>query len=407
MAILSYNKAKEEGNPSMRIAIYSDWWKPDLVGGAEQSAYTMALALQRRYVAHRFQIFTYSSGFRRSETLDCKLIVRTVGNLCIRRRYHVSRVIKAFEKIRIQVDPISPRLLARAILKSQPDVLIIHNMDRVGTKLVRIVARSGVPIIRVFHDLGDSCINRKRFKRDSPCKKTCLPCRPKSFQHISVFSMYEASVTCSSYTKRKLKSLGFSGSEMLVGYPEIVQQAERIHAKNLGNPYSIGFVGRLVPEKGIETLIHAVSIVREKFELNVKLVIAGTGSDAYLSKIKKLSDNVEVATVFTGYLENPYDYLRNKIDLIVVPSLWEEPLGRVPLEAGSYGIPSLVSDIGGLVEARELLSDGVSFFKPGDPEDLAQKIFWCNQNRPVNKIELNAYRTMESAVSEILERYHD
>lgn len=117
VAILSYNQAKEEGNPSMRIAIYSDWWKPDLVGGAEQSAYTMALALQRRYVAHRFQIFTYSSGFRRSETLDCKLIVRTVGNLCIRRKYHVSRVIKAFEKIRILVDPISPRLLARAILK--------------------------------------------------------------------------------------------------------------------------------------------------------------------------------------------------------------------------------------------------------------------------------------------------
>ena len=116
---------------------------------------------------------------------------------------------------------------------------------------------------------------------------------------------------------------------------------------------------------------------------------------------------MQVATVFTGYLENPYDYLRDRIDLIVVPSLWEEPLGRIPLEAGSYGIPSLVSDIGGLVEAKELLSDGVSFFKPGNPEDLAQKIFWLNQNQPVSKIQLNAYRTMESAVSEILERYHD
>jgi len=389
----------------MKIAVYNDWWKPDLVGGAEHTSLTAVRELQTQNPSDRFEVFTYSSAFRSSIALIDNLSVRRVFNFALRRKYNANKAVKLFEKIRILIDPISPRLLARAILKSQPNVLVIHNMDRVGIKLVKFVASSGIPVIRVFHDLGDTCMNRKRFKRESPCKKTCLLCIPKSYQHRRIFSIYDGSVACSWYVERKLRSLGFDGSEISVGYPTIIQQSESFFTEKKEKSYSIGFVGRLAPEKGLETLIHGIRILRQKSQQNVELVIAGTGSDAYVSKIKNLSDHAEISTVFTGYLKNPYEYFKNRVDLIVVPSLWEEPLGRVPLEASSFGIPSLVSEIGGLVEAKDLISDGVRFFKPGNPDDLAQKLDFFFRTQLVTKTRLIPYKNMTSALSEIFERY--
>jgi glycosyltransferase involved in cell wall biosynthesis len=49
------------------------------------------------------------------------------------------------------------------------------------------------------------------------------------------------------------------------------------------------------------------------------------------------------------------DSFFDKIDYLVVPSLWHEPMGRVVIEAYAYGVPVLVNKVGGLVE---LIEDG-------------------------------------------------
>ena len=62
-----------------------------------------------------------------------------------------------------------------------------------------------------------------------------------------------------------------------------------------------------------------------------------------------------------------------KADICVVPSIWPEPQGIVAMEAMASGKPLVASDIGGL---KEVVRDGVTglLFKPGDPEDLAEKL---------------------------------
>jgi glycosyltransferase involved in cell wall biosynthesis len=58
---------------------------------------------------------------------------------------------------------------------------------------------------------------------------------------------------------------------------------------------------------------------------------------------------------------------------VVMPSIWPEPFGRIPVEANRLGVPAVVSSAGGL---PEIIVDGVTgyIFKAGDVDDLAEKI---------------------------------
>lgn len=57
----------------------------------------------------------------------------------------------------------------------------------------------------------------------------------------------------------------------------------------------------------------------------------------------------------------------------IIPSLWPEPFGRIPVEANMLGIPAVISDAGGLPETIENGSTGL-VSRMGDAEDLASKL---------------------------------
>ncbi|HEY0826571.1 MAG TPA: glycosyltransferase family 4 protein, partial [Bacilli bacterium] len=132
----------------------------------------------------------------------------------------------------------------------------------------------------------------------------------------------------------------------------------------------IFFIGRLVPEKGIQVLIEAMPLVIERYP-DVKLVISGSGpmQDELIRQSGKLGSKV----MFTGFIE---DTLRNFIleqaDICVFPSLYE-PFGIVALEAMQSGTPIVVSDTGGLAE---IIDHGVNGYKalPGHTQSLAWHI---------------------------------
>jgi glycosyltransferase involved in cell wall biosynthesis len=63
-----------------------------------------------------------------------------------------------------------------------------------------------------------------------------------------------------------------------------------------------------------------------------------------------LSDSIAENVNLRGYIENPAK-IYEQIDLLLVPSQWPEPFGRVAVEAQDAGIPVLVSDKGGIIEA--------------------------------------------------------
>lgn len=129
------------------------------------------------------------------------------------------------------------------------------------------------------------------------------------------------------------------------------------------------FTGRLTVHKGVDYLIKAAR------KINAEVVILGDGPEKkYLeSLIKKYQlKNVHLLGYFSQRLEKLNDfYLR--ADVYVTPSVWNEPLGLVILEAMAHKTPVVVSRKGGVTT---LVKDGVNGFlvRPRSPGLIAQKV---------------------------------
>jgi glycosyltransferase involved in cell wall biosynthesis len=102
-----------------------------------------------------------------------------------------------------------------------------------------------------------------------------------------------------------------------------------------------GYLGRIVPEKGVHVLIDALSATGSNWKLNV----AGAGPEDYLIDLKRRAAG---RVHFQGWTA-PGDFF-DKVDVLVLPSLWPEPAGRTILEAYQHRIPVIVTNRGGMPE---------------------------------------------------------
>lgn len=112
-----------------------------------------------------------------------------------------------------------------------------------------------------------------------------------------------------------------------------------------------GFIGQIVPVKGLLKLLEALAGLAD--DPGWQLLVVGKDPNPGAPHEAVCEENVRRLGLgrrvkFTGYVEDPTAFYR-AIDLAVVPSL-EEPLGRIPLEAGSHGKPSVAYAVGGLPE---------------------------------------------------------
>lgn len=140
-----------------------------------------------------------------------------------------------------------------------------------------------------------------------------------------------------------------------------------------GENIRVGFLGRLSVDKGTHVLAEAIDLLNKQREEKYKLVIGGEprfvaedSKEKVLSALDKLGSNVEMM----GWVE-PGNFF-GAIDLLVVPSIWEEPFGLVLAEAMSAKIPVIISRSGAL---PEILGEGYPWaVDPQDAEMLSHRI---------------------------------
>lgn len=130
------------------------------------------------------------------------------------------------------------------------------------------------------------------------------------------------------------------------------------------------FVGRLVYEKGVQTVIEAMPLILKRIP-NLTFIVAGTGP--HLNHLKTLVGELGLKgkVRFMGHVDAEHLYACYKTaDLTVVPSLYE-PFGMVVLESMAHGTPTIVADTGGLKEIVVHEETGLKF-EPGNPGSLAE-----------------------------------
>lgn len=117
----------------------------------------------------------------------------------------------------------------------------------------------------------------------------------------------------------------------------------------------VGYCGRITREKGILELVKAIKKIDTN--KNVKLLIVGSQwyeklyEDKYVLKLKEEINPIKDKVIFTGYIkQEDMPKVYNTLDIVVIPSLWEEPFGCVAIEAMAAGKPLVVAKSGALPE---------------------------------------------------------
>lgn len=139
--------------------------------------------------------------------------------------------------------------------------------------------------------------------------------------------------------------------------------------RNRINSCELLFVGRLVSDKGLQLLLDAMQQL-SGVRVNYRLLIAGDGPEAAVVDRRIAEERLPVERI--GPIDSEEAARRMAhCACLVVPSVWDEPLGIVALEGLAVGCPVVVSNTGGLGELTAL---GAHSFAAGDASALADCI---------------------------------
>lgn len=147
-------------------------------------------------------------------------------------------------------------------------------------------------------------------------------------------------------------------------------------AIDFGRKFKLGFVGNLYEEnKGLKYLIKAFSNVKKAVE-DCMLIIVGTGPDEL--KLKHLCSSLDIQddVIFTGWVENPLQYMKG-FDLFILPSL-HEAFGMVIVESIFVGTPVIATRVGGITE---VLKYDKLLFEPANVQALTKKVLNLMRNK--------------------------
>ncbi len=135
-------------------------------------------------------------------------------------------------------------------------------------------------------------------------------------------------------------------------------------------PFTVGFFGRLVEEKGVDVLIDALGRLGGEW----RALIVGAGPDAERLKAQAAAHGDRITfREQVPSVEMPSLY--QQVDVLVLPSLtrpnWKEQFGRVLVEAMASGVPVIGSDSGAI---PDVIGDAGLITPEGDAAALTEAI---------------------------------
>lgn len=175
-----------------------------------------------------------------------------------------------------------------------------------------------------------------------------------------IYSEADIVVANSNFTKKKYREEFDIDIDVIYPFVDIEEyKVEEKGDKILHvNPYR---------HKGIETTLKIAKEMPEE-----EFIVAGTAEDQEIREKMQKTENVQ----HLGYVEDMREAYR-QTKIVLMPSKWGEPFGRIPIEAGASGIPTIATNKAGLPESvgnKELLVDSEK------PKDFVRKIKETKEN---------------------------
>ena len=329
-------------------------------------------------------------------------LLESRGHKVIRFTAH-NDAVKGRSQLKLARDTIwnnqTYRELNEIVRRERPAVAHFHNtFPLVSPAAYYAVRRAGAAVVQTLHNFRLLCPGATFFRDNRICedclhKPVPIPavlhsCYRDNRPATAILStmlvthramgtwnrQVDAYIALTEFSRQKFIDGGLPANRIIVK-PNFVVEDPGIGDGSGG--YAI-FVGRLVPEKGIDTLLAAW----EKLSAagcTVKLKIVGDGP---------LAENVRQAVARCPLIEwlgrKPAGEVLNLIGsaaCLIFPSTWYETFGRVAVEAFAKGTPVIASRLGAMAELIDPGRTGL-LFEPGNAADLATHVTCLTLNTP-------------------------
>lgn len=205
-------------------------------------------------------------------------------------------------------------------------------------------------------------------------------------QHVDAF------IAVSRFGGRKMaESLEIGPERMYVVPLGISLEGYEGRIRTPQEPFTIGYLARIAPEKGLHVLCEAFRSLRARGGLHTsRLWAAGYRPPEHKSYFREIQENLTEWGLsehfhFHGELSRPQKlaFLKN-LNVFSVPTPYEDPKGLFLLEAMAAGIPAVQPRSGAFTEIIETTGGGL-LVEPKDPEALAEGILNIWQNPDMRK----------------------
>jgi glycosyltransferase involved in cell wall biosynthesis len=355
----------------MRIGIVASAYPPDVKGGGEISTELLARILAR--AGCHVSVLAGSNAERRESTDGVEIHRIPSPNIywdldAKRGIVKLDPFKKLIWHLKENTNALARERVSEFITDYKPEVLITSTIENFGGEAWAAAHERGVPSVHLLRSYWPFCLKGSAVKNGKNCDGRCLDCALFTWGRRKASQVVPGLIGISKYIlKRHLEQGLFSRADTVV-IPEPMEEEYFAANSRSGHAKRFGYLGVISPDKGLETLVAAWA---EANRPDARLFIAGKGNEDYINTLKQ---EFGPRVVFKGWVEST-KYL-DEIDFLIVPSIWNEPFGRIVIEAFSRGVPVIGSNIAGIGENAHDGSNGYAF-PPGDSDALAAVIQKC------------------------------
>jgi glycosyltransferase involved in cell wall biosynthesis len=273
--------------------------------------------------------------------------------------------------------------------KESPDIVHVHHLyPLLSPSVLSACKEKNVPVVMSCHNYFLECPIGFLLSDGKICEKCCegkeywcilKNCRDNIFESTAYairmaiarcLNLFNNNVTIyialSNFAKKRLIKSGIAENRIVV-LPNMVPIPD-YNTENIDRGY-IAYVGRIFPEKGVDTLMEAARLT------GLPIKIAGD-----CNHMPHLLNTAPPNVVFVGLLNREQlTKFYQEARFLIVPSKWYEMCPLVISEAMSYGLSVITSRLGALPELVEHNITGF-VFDPGNSIELAQMMsfLWDN-----------------------------
>jgi len=349
-----------------KIAMFIDVFPPPYTGGAEET--TRQESEIFLHLGYEVEVYTLRSWLKQNNprTRKSGIVIKEFSDFPYHPAYLKKKPIRLFRIFWHLFHFARPTHFFRIywnLKRFKPHIIYCGNITGWGITPWLVSRILNIPKFQVVHDYGFICFKKTLKSRDeskSNCGGNCVGCRPRRLLTKLLWRAGTVAFVSKRQRDLHIRAGAFkSASRFVIQYPILLDLPK---IKNNQRKYDYGYIGRISPEKGLENLLRV-------FQSKGKILhIAGTGDLKYIQKLKDLSPHAK----FHGYMDK-WEFLK-EVKLLVVPSIWEEPAGRIVREGIGSGCTVAVSKFGGLQEMGDVPGARVVVFDPLSHESIS-KIF--------------------------------